>query len=133
MYLLINPDNTVNFADDHPINESLNFEGLRLIELKEKSLDDVVGHVPPELAIWDDVEKEVNSDPVLESLKQQESQKRSEAQDKIKQHYPLWKQINILREGNADSISRMGKFIDACRTWSNDPTAQIDQLEKIIP
>lgn len=133
MYLLINPDNTVNFADDHPINDALDLNGLRLIEIKEKSLDKVVEEIHPEVAIWDEVSKKVRTDPLSVSLRQESVNKRREAQKKIKQHYPFWKQLNILREGNPKKIEVMGKFIDACRKWSNSTSTTAAQLEKITP
>lgn len=37
----------------------------------------------------------------------------------IESHYPIYRQLNILRAGEAEEIARMGAFIDACRAWSN--------------
>lgn len=65
MYLLINPDGTVNFADDHPIREDLYFDGLELIEYPKKNLEDVVGNVQPHEAVWDKKKKRVIRDPNL--------------------------------------------------------------------
>jgi hypothetical protein len=90
MYLLINPDNTVNFADDHPINDALDLNGLRLIEIKEKSLDKVVGEIHPEVAIWDEVSKKVRADPLSVSLRQESVNKRREAYGCV-----VWKLIFI--------------------------------------
>jgi hypothetical protein len=47
--------------------------------------------------------------------------------------YPQHKQLNILRSGNTDDIVRMGKFIDACRDWSNGSTPDPAQLGAIKP
>ena len=63
----------------------------------------------------------------------EEAQKRFAARAKIMEFYPEWKQLNILREGNERQISKMGRFIDACRKWSNSKSATTTQLEKINP
>ena len=47
--------------------------------------------------------------------------------------YPLWKQLNILREGNASDVATMGRFIDACRAWSNNDNVSRDKLNEILP
>jgi hypothetical protein len=36
-------------------------------------------------------------------------------------------------EGNSKKIEVMGKFIDACRKWSNSTSTTSAQLEKINP
>lgn len=59
--------------------------------------------------------------------------KRREARAHITTFYPEWKQLNILREGDDEAIQTMGRFIDACRDWSNDPDATLDQLHAITP
>ena len=62
-----------------------------------------------------------------------ETQKRTAARKHIITFYPEWKQINILRSGTQEEIDRMGNFIDACRDWSNDPEASMEDLENIVP
>ena len=47
--------------------------------------------------------------------------------------YPEWRQLNILRSGTRKEIARMGKFLDACRAWSNDPNAPEEALAAIQP
>ena len=51
--------------------------------------------------------------------------------NKVRKHilrkYPLWKQINILREGDTEQIKTMTAFIDACRACVDNP----DQLTDI--
>ena len=129
MYLLINSDNTVNFADDHPINPALDFAGLTLIEFQDKNLDQIVGSVCPEEALWDPERECVIQDP----RRLENNQNSIAAGLKIKSIYPIWKQLNILRSGTQEEIDRMGSFIDACRDWSNDPEASVEDLETIVP
>ena len=62
-----------------------------------------------------------------------EEQLRAAARKHISDTYPLWKQLNILREGDQKRIEKMGRFIDATRIWSNDPKAKITELKKIKP
>lgn len=62
-----------------------------------------------------------------------ELENRIAARNRITKYYPEWKQLNILREGNSRKIEAMGKFIDACRKWSNGKSAHTAQLEKINP
>lgn len=51
----------------------------------------------------------------------------------IERHYPTYKQLNILRAGTAAEKTKMGAFIDACRTWSNGENPDPVALEKITP
>lgn len=62
-----------------------------------------------------------------------EKESRIAARNRITEFYPEWRQLNILREGNDRKIASMGKFIDACRKWSNEESASINDLEKIKP
>ena len=59
--------------------------------------------------------------------------RRIAARAQIVAFYPEWKQLNILREGDAQSITTMGTFIDACRSWSNDPTSNMADISNIKP
>jgi len=56
------------------------------------------------------------------------------AQEHIYKYYPVWKQSNILREGNEVEILKMSSFIDAVRAWSNqeNPDPWDGSLENII-
>lgn len=63
MYILINPDNTINYGADHPINPALGFEGVRLVEFPEKSLHEVVGDIKPLEAYWDEESQTVIRHP----------------------------------------------------------------------
>ena len=65
MYLLINSDSTVNYGNDHPIDPTLVFEGLELIEFPDKTLTEVVGNVKPHEAFWDKTTKSVVRDPEI--------------------------------------------------------------------
>lgn len=51
----------------------------------------------------------------------------------IGNHYPTYLQLNILRAGTPNAIEKMGKFIDACRTWSNGANPDPKELAAIIP
>ena len=62
-----------------------------------------------------------------------EEQLRLAARKHITDVYPVWRQLNILREGDQKEIEKMGRFIDATRTWSNNLKAKIDDLQKIKP
>lgn len=46
-------------------------------------------------------------------------QVRGEAERRINSHYPIWKQMNILRSGTPDEQFAMGAYIDAVRAASN--------------
>lgn len=59
--------------------------------------------------------------------------RRAAAQAHIVAVYPLWKQLNIVREGNASAVAAMGRYIDACRAWSNDDDAGSAALNDILP
>ena len=52
MYLLINVDNTINYADDHPIDERLCFAEVTLLEFPEQSFDAVMQGIPVAQACW---------------------------------------------------------------------------------
>ncbi|MBM2886805.1 hypothetical protein JFK97_20670 [Chromobacterium phragmitis] len=51
----------------------------------------------------------------------------------ILQTYPLWRQLNILREGSQDEKNKMSNFINACRSWSNGPSPDSFLLSTIKP
>lgn len=53
-------------------------------------------------------------------------QVRDEASRRISSHYPMWRQLNILRNGTSDEVRTMGEYIDAVRDASNalDPAPQ---------
>lgn len=62
-----------------------------------------------------------------------EDQIRFAARKHITKVYPVWKQLNIIRDGNEKKIEKMSSFIDAIRKWSNNPKAKIDDLQNIKP
>lgn len=64
-------------------------------------------------------------DPVVQS--------RHLCADHIAKFYPMWKQINVVRSGNAAEIQKMGAFIDACRNWSNQSDPKLEDLTQIAP
>ncbi|MCS3806682.1 hypothetical protein HNO92_004291 [Chromobacterium alkanivorans] len=63
----------------------------------------------------------------------QEEYYRNLAKARIEAVYPLFKQINILRSGSAAEKDKMGKYIDAIRSWSNGDNPALAELEKIQP
>ena len=65
MYLLINEDNSVNFADNHPIRSGLIHEGTTLVEILDKTLAEVVGEIHPGEAYWDEETQQVIRNPIL--------------------------------------------------------------------
>ena len=64
MYLLINPDKSINFADDHPIKKNLHFEGLKLVEYSDKKLKEVMGDIALIQALWDERKQKIIQDPL---------------------------------------------------------------------
>jgi hypothetical protein len=96
MYLLINPDNTINFADNHPIREDLALEGLILIEFKNKELKEVVGNIAPDMAYWDEANRRVIIDPSIEQ--------RSPLDEAKFQIYNLTKIARALIFGEVDKL-----------------------------
>ncbi|OQS37703.1 hypothetical protein B0T45_13875 [Chromobacterium haemolyticum] len=58
---------------------------------------------------------------------------RMQCEAYIEQHYPLWRQMNVLRAGTAEEQARMGRFIDTCRAWSNVEQPDPTELEKLKP
>ena len=65
MYLLINDDNSLNFAGEHPIDHRLCLEGVTLVEKHDDSVADVMGGVPIAIAAWDAEQERVIPDPRL--------------------------------------------------------------------
>jgi len=51
----------------------------------------------------------------------------------IESHYPIYRQLNIMRCGEPKEIARMGAFIDACRAWSNSDSPDPAALAAIVP
>lgn len=64
MYLLINPDKSINFADEHPIKKNLHFEGLKLVEFSQKRLKEVMGDIALIQARWDERTQKIIQDPL---------------------------------------------------------------------
>ena len=91
-----------------------------------------MGSIPPEQALWDAARQQVIQDPFFAEAPQRVAKQRA-ANAHIEAVYPLWQQLNILREGDPKNIARMGKFIDATRRWSNRTQSTLRQLDKIVP
>ena len=62
-----------------------------------------------------------------------EAWRRRQTSIRINQHYPLSKQLNILRGSDKAAKKTMVIFIDACRMWSNDMTTDPLAIESITP
>ncbi|WP_176394278.1 hypothetical protein [Chromobacterium violaceum] len=58
---------------------------------------------------------------------------RQKCEARINQFYPIWMQMNILRNGSDEDRKRMGDFIDQCRNWSNGNAPVVADLEEIQP
>ena len=74
MYLLINPDKSINFTDDHPIKKNLYFEGLKLVEFSDKKLKEVMGDIALIQALWDECTQKIIQDPLCMPESNSESQ-----------------------------------------------------------
>ena len=134
MYLLINADGTINFADEHPVEGDLVTAELELVELPEQALVEVFGDISIDEAVWDFAEQCIKRDPYLaDCIESSEDWCRQQAENHILQYYPLWHQLNILRSGNEKTIQQMGVFIDACRDWSNQVNPQLADLQVLQP
>lgn len=51
----------------------------------------------------------------------------------IRAHYPIYKQVNLLRSGTEAEKDKMDTFINACRDWSNGENPDPAALEAIQP
>jgi hypothetical protein len=131
MYLLINPDQTISLAGNHPMNETLNTNGLTLVELPDQTVADVMGTIPIEEALWHADTKTVSRHPVF--AVGSEAWRRRQAALRIQQCYPFYKQLNILRSSDKAAKKKMVVFIDQCRAWSNDAMSDPTLIEQIVP
>lgn len=53
--------------------------------------------------------------------------------DHIQSHYPMHKQLNVMRAGTEAEKDKMDAFINACRDWSNGENPDPAELEGIQP
>ncbi len=53
MYLLVNKDNSINYAGEHPIDTRLQLEGLTVFEFATRNKAEVLADIPVEEALWD--------------------------------------------------------------------------------
>ncbi|MHB1086459.1 MAG: hypothetical protein ACYCZ0_01800 [Minisyncoccota bacterium] len=51
---------------------------------------------------------------------------RQEAERRILARYPIWKQVNVLREGG-EALAKMAAFVDGIRAASN----QLEKMRRI--
>ncbi|BBH15226.1 hypothetical protein JD974_01095 [Chromobacterium haemolyticum] len=51
----------------------------------------------------------------------------------IEKYYPIFKQLNLLRDGDDEEKKQMSAFINACQAWSNQASGTRAELEKIKP
>ena len=132
MYLLINADGTINFADEHPVEGDLVTAELELVEFPEQALAEVFGDISIDEAVWDFAEQCIKRDPCLADCNEgSEDWCRQQAEQHILIHYPLWRQLNILRSNDTATIQQMGSFIDACRDWSNQANPELTDLQAL--
>jgi len=52
-YILVNKNRSLNFADEHPVNQYLSLHGVELIEFPDKTLEQVMNGIKFEAACWD--------------------------------------------------------------------------------
>ena len=131
MYLLLNHDDSINIADDHPIDANLYIDGLTLVELPEYTRAQVMGDVPIDDARWDTENQVVCR--YDKSFTDSTSWRQQQAAQRITQFYPLYKQLNILRSAHSSEQKRMALFIDKCRKWSNDFSIKADIIDRLTP
>ena len=58
--------------------------------------------------------------------------RRNYAEQVITYFYPLWNQLNILRDNDPEKVERMGRFIDQVRQWSNEKRSSAKKIERLI-
>ncbi len=131
MYLLINPDKTMNTVGEHPIDKALLTQALLLVEFPEKTIADVMGNISIDEALWDADKQQVVRHPLFDPGS--EAWRRLKAGQHINQSYPLWKQVNLLRSGDKSAMKKMALFIDKCRKWSNDLSIDKALINRIEP
>ena len=51
----------------------------------------------------------------------------------IQRHYPIYRQLNLLRAGKPQEIEQMSAFIDHCRDWANAESPDPSVLATIVP
>lgn len=93
---------------------------------------------------WIEVNDDVNVDigwtydgekfspPIVDEVKESIRLKKIKASKAITNTYPLWKQNNILMEGDQVEIDKMRSFIKTIRDWSNDPELTDEDLTILL-
>ncbi len=66
-YVLVNPDNTVNFVGDE-LESWLILEGVIIHEVPDKSTAELMGNTPPENCVWDQASQSICDDRVRPEL-----------------------------------------------------------------
>lgn len=110
MYLLINCDNTINYGNDHPINERLNFDGVTIVEFPDKTLAEVVGDISPAEAYWDEENQKVIVNPVF-----------AMAEEKAER---AWRDNELTR-----TISKLDQYDRDCRIPSEFRTSGMTEYD----
>ena len=126
MYLLINPDDSLNTVGEHPLPSIVPYDALTLIEHPEHTVADILGNIPLIDAQWDRVSEQVSRR--ADAIKGSSAWRARVASQIIHQQYPLYRQLNYLRSRDKDTLKTMVRFIDACRAWSNDQSVDPDQI-----
>jgi len=60
-YVLVNPDNTVNYIGDE-LEEWLDLTDVVVNEIPNKTTAKIMGGIPPEFCVWDPIAKEVKDE-----------------------------------------------------------------------
>lgn len=130
MYLLINSDQTLNAIVEN-LDQICQTAECECIALPHQTREEILGSIPFEEAIWDSDLQTVVHDP--DCVVGGKTWRKRKASERIEQFYPLSQQLNLLRAGNRSTIKTMSAFIDQCRQWSNDPSTDPEQIDRIVP
>ena len=55
------------------------------------------------------------------------------AGEQITKYYPLWKQNNLIMEGDQAKLAAMNEFIQRVRDWANGEDPDPDIIDTIVP
>ena len=55
------------------------------------------------------------------------------AQEQIVKYYPIWKQNNLIMEGDQAKLDAMNEFIQRVRDWANGEDPDPDIIDTIVP
>lgn len=55
------------------------------------------------------------------------------AYEQITKYYPLWKQNNLIMEGDQVKLDAMNEFIQRVKDWANEENPDPDIIDTIVP